>query len=559
MTEKNTVDPVTLEVLWSRFRDIPEEMGTQLRRTAFSPVIKHGEDFSTGLFTWDGRLISQGVYTAGHLGSMPLSLPKILEDHFPPETWEPGDIVITNNPYLNSGHLPDFFTFEPVFVNGEIVGFCVTTGHQTDIGGAAPGSYTMEVQDMYGEGLQLPPTKVWDEGNPQEDIIDIILENSRVPRQLRGDLRAHRGASRVGVTQLTALVEEYGIQTYRQYVNEIIDRTEDAFRESIRNLPDGSSTFTDRLDGFVEPLPVVAEVTIAGDEIHVDFEGTASQQDGYAINCPQNYAFAFVLLAIKAAIDPDTPAAHGMTVPIEMEAPDGCLINPNPPAPVGSRQVLSDFVLSAVNGALAEMIPDHVPGAGSQLHWEVMEFSDPEPGQQRIFQDGFYGGGGAAPDHDGEPAISGATNVKNVPAEVVENDFPLRVTGYELVPDTSGAGTYRGGNSTRRKYEFLQKTSVQCVNERFHTGPPGVSGGEDGQPGSATLFTDDGERNLDSKEQFIAGAGDQLRIQTAGGGGHGSPSERDRPAIRADLANGLLTEEAAENHYSVTLSMEDDQ
>lgn len=545
MSEDTGVDPVTLEVLWSRLRDVPEEMGTHLRRTAFSPVIKYGEDFSTGLFTWDGRLLSQGVYTAGHLGSMPLSLPKILDDHFPPESWEQGDVVVTNDPYINSGHLPDVFTFEPAFVGDELVGFCVTTGHQTDVGGSAPGSYTMAVRDVYGEGLQVPPTKLWRGDEVNEDVMDVVLENSRLPRQLRGDLRAHRGASRVGVERLSALVEEYGVETYRRYADEMVDRTESAMRQSVREMPDGTTTFTDRLDGFDEPLPVTATVTVEGDGIVVDFEGTAPQQPGRAINCPQNYAYAFVLIAIKAAIDPETPPGHGMTAPITMTAPEDCIVNPTPPVPVGSRQVVSDFVLSAVNGALAKLVPEQVPAAGSQLHWEVMEFGDRGPREGTIFQDGFYGGGGAAPDHDGEPAISGATNVKNVPVEAVENEFPLRVARYELVPDTAGPGRYRGGNATVREYEFLGPTAVQCVNERFRSGPPGVDGGRDGTPGAATLLSDGDERDLDSKEQFEAVAGDRLRIRTAAGGGHGDPGERDPDAVAMDVANGLLSREAA--------------
>lgn len=556
MSGQGDIDPVTLEVIWSRFRDIPQEMGMHLRRTAFSPVIKYGEDFSTALFTWDGRLISQGVYTAGHLGSMPLSLPQILENHFPPETWEPGDVVITNDPYLNSGHLPDFFTFEPVFVEDELVGFCVTTGHQTDIGGSAPGSYTMEVIDMFAEGLQLPPTKVWSAGEPRTDIIEIILENSRVPRQLRGDLRAHRGASQVGVSQLVELVTEYGVDTYRQYVDELIERTETAMRESIRELPDETVSFTDYLDGFDEQLPVTATVNVEDDRILVDFEGTAPQQEGYAINCPQNYAYAFVLLAIKAAIDPDTPPGHGMTAPIDMTVPEGSIINPVPPAPVGSRQVLSDFVLSAVNGALAQIVPEHVPASGSQLYWEVMEFKNPGPRQQRIFQDGFYGGGGAAPDHDGEPAISGATNVQNVPVEALENDFPLRIQQYGLVEDTAGPGTYRGGNATVREYELQQPTSIQCVNERFRSGPPGVAGGDAGNAGEATLYHDGKRRSLESKEQFDAGAGDRLRIRTPAGGGHGLADERTREQVLADVKNELLSEERAAEVYGVATDEE---
>lgn len=551
MSEPDTIDPVTLEVLWSRLRDIPEEMGVHLRRTAFSPVIKYGEDFSTGLFSWDGRLLSQGVYTAGHLGSMPLSLPKILNEYFPPETWERGDVVVTNDPYLNSGHLPDFFTFEPVFVADDLVGFCVTTGHQTDIGGSAPGSYTMEVIDVYGEGLQLPPTKVWVNGEPRSDIVDIILQNSRVPRQLRGDLRAHRGASSVGVDQLESLVAEYGVDTYRRYVNELVDRTEAAMRESILDLPDERASFTDHLDGFGDPLAVTAEVTVEDDTINVDFAGSAPQQEGYAINCPRNYTYAFVLLAVKAAIDPETPPAHGMTVPIGMDVPEGSIINPNPPVPVGSRQVLSDFVLSAVNGALAEIVPDRIPAIGSQLHWEVMSFTDPGRHGQRIFQDGFYGGGGGAPGHDGEPAISGATNVRNVPVEALENDFPLRITRYEIVPDTAGAGAHRGGNATLREYRFLQETSVQCVNERFLSGSPGLAGGRDGRAGGAALQTGDGERELTSKAQFEAGAGDQLCIRTPAGGGHGDPSSREREATVADVRNGLSSPGHAAEQYGV--------
>jgi N-methylhydantoinase B len=192
-----------------------------------------------------------------------------------------------------------------------------------------------------------------------------------------------------------------------------------------------------------------------------------------------------------------------------------------------------------------------VPASGSQLHWLVMEFSDPGPRQQSILQDGFYGGGGAAPTHDGEPAISGATNVKNVPVEALENDFPLRVRRYEIVPDTAGAGQTRGGNSTVREYEFLQETTVQCVNERFSSGPPGVAGGRRGEAGSATVLTDDGERRIGSKEQFRATDGTRLLVQTAAGGGHGEPAERSREAVVADFLNGLLTRDGAATDYDV--------
>ena len=549
------IDPVTLEVLWSRLRDIPEEMGTHLQRTAFSPVIKYGEDFSTGLFTWDGRLISQGVYTAGHLGSMPIAMQKILDEHFGLDDWEPGDLVVTNDPYINSGHLPDFFTFEPVFYQNDLVGFCVTTGHQTDIGGAAAGSYTMEIKDMYGEGLQLPPTKIYSGGEPREDIIDIILENSRVPDQLRGDLRAHRGASRVGKELYHNTVAEHGFETFKEYVDEIIDRTEQTAKAAIEKAPDGVQSFTEKLDGFEEPLEVEATITIDGDEMVVDFAGTADQQPHYAINCSWNYTFAFTVLAVKAAFDPDTPPTQGMIEPITMKAPEQSLVNPQPPVPVGSRQLLSDFVLSAVNGALSSFVPEQVPAAGSQLYWQVMEFTDPASGQQSILQDGFYGGAGAAVNHDGAPAAAGTTNVKNTPVEAIENDFPVRVRTYGLVSDTGGSGTYQGGNGTVREYEFLQETTVQCVNERFKFGAHGVHGGADGSPGSGILNPDsDNPREIASKEQFIADSGDVFRIYTPGGGGYGDPEERKAERVRDDIKEGLISKEQARSEYGVEVS-----
>ena len=556
-TENRNIDPVTLEVLWSRLRDIPEEMGTHLQRTAFSPVIKYGEDFSTGLFTRDGRLISQGVYTAGHLGSMPLAIQEILDEHFAPSDWEPGDIVITNDPYINSGHLPDFFTFEPVFHDDELVGFCVTTGHQTDIGGAAAGSYTMEIKDMHGEGLQLPPTKVFSGGEPREEILEIILENSRVPDQLRGDIRAHRGASRVGTELYRDLVQEYDVETFYEYVDEIIERTEKTAREAIDRAPDGEHWFTEKMDGFDEPLPISATVRIDGDEIIVDFAGSADQQPHYAINCARNYTFAFTLLAIKAAFDPETPPTQGMIEPITMHTPEDSLINPSPPVPVGSRQLLSDFVLSAVNGALSKFVPERVPAAGSQLYWQVMEFSDPGPGQQSILQDGFYGGAGATATHDGAPAAAGTTNVKNTPVEAIENDFPVRIRRYGIIPDTGGSGTYRGGNGTAREYEFLQNTTIQCVNERFEFGTHGVNGGSDGNTGEGILeFESGGQRAVDSKEQFTANRGDVFRIKTPGGGGYGDPADREVDRVREDLDEGLISDDHARSAYGMEVEKE---
>lgn len=547
-----SVDPVTLEVLWNRLRSIPQEMGVHLRRTAFSPVIKYAEDFSTGLFTWDGRLIAQGVYTAGHLGSMPIAMRRILEDHFGPDDWAPGDVVATNDPYINSGHLPDLFTFEPVFRDDRLVGFCVTTGHQTDVGGSAPGSLPMTGTDMYGEGLELPPTKLYEAGEPNDDVIAILRRNSRTPDQLHGDVRAHRGASAVGTDRYRELVAEYGFDTVRRYVEEIIDRTERTFRDAIRAVPDGTHAFEDRLEGFDGPLPIRATVTVDGDGLAVDFAGTADQQPGFSINTPRNYAHAYTLLSVKAAIDPDTPPTHGMMAPIDLRVPEGTLLNPTRPMPVASRQLVARRIVGTVNGALHEFVPGAVAADGSQLYWYVMEFADPAADEGRILQDGVYGGAGATADHDGTPPIAAATNVSNTPVEAVEAEFPLRLRAYEFVADAGGAGEYRGGPGTVREYEFCQETAVQGLNDRFTTGTYGLSGGEDGRGGRAVYVPADSEpRSLHSKDDIRAAAGDRLRLYTAGGGGYGPPGDRDPAAVRADVRAGLVSADRARERYGV--------
>lgn len=551
-TDRGAVDPVTLEVLWSRLRAIPQEMGVHLRRTAFSPVIKYAQDFSTGLFSWDGRLVAQGVYTAGHLGSMPISMRKILEDHFGPDDWEPGDVVLTNDPYINSGHLPDFFTFEPVFLEDEVIGFCVTTGHQNDVGGSAPGSQPMRAADMFGEGIEIPPTKIYRRGEPNEDVIDLVLQNSRTPQQLHGDIRAHRGASKVGRDLYRELVAEYGFDTFRRYVEEIIARTEATFREAIREAPDGTHSFEDRLEGFDGTLPIQVTITIEDDEIFVDFTGTAPQQPGFSINTPSNYVHAYTLLSVKTAIDPDTPPTHGMMEPVDLYVPEGTLLNPTRPMPVASRQLVARRIVGTVNGALHGFVPGKVPADGSQLYWYVMEFGDPAPDEGQILQDGIYGGAGATATDDGTPPIAAATNVSNTPVEAIEAEYPIRIHAYELVTDTAGSGEHRGGPGTIREYEFLQETAVQGLNDRFTTPPYGLEGGQEGTGGRAVFApTDDEERSLHSKDGLTATAGDKLRLYTAGGGGYGDPDERDPAAIRADLHNGIVSAERTAADYGL--------
>lgn len=559
------VDPITLEVLWSKLIRIAEEMGTHLHRTAFSEVVKHAHDFSTAVFTGDGRLVSQGVYTPGHLGCMPNAMAEILEA-FPREEWEPGDLVATNDPYIGAGHLTDIFTFEPVFLDDELVGFCVATADYIDLGGSGPGSIAMYASDLHEEGLQIPPVKLRKAGEYNDEVVSMILENSREPEKVHGDLRAQAGASRVGRDLYRDIVSEYGVETFQTYIDAIIERSETSMRNAITEVPDGVYTYEERMDGFEEPLPICVTLTVDGEDLSIDFTGTADQQPGYAINATSNFTFAYVLFTIKAAIDPDTPQTDGAVRPISVTAPEGSLVNVRPPAPVSARARIVNHLISTINGALNEAIPGRIPACGGQQHVVMAKFTNAD--RQQILMDGFYGGAGGRPDRDGAPAVASGANLQNNPIEVIESEFPVRIGRYELRSDTGAPGNYRGGAGTVRDIEFAADAQVQLLAERFKYGSYGLEGGHGAPPGSARLLPeaatmeDDvqstGEataeaRELGSKERFDVTAGNVLRIHTAGGGGYGDPSRRDREAIKRDVANELVSEASASEDYDIDL------
>jgi len=549
------IDPITLEVLWSKLQQIPEEMGTHFQRTAFSDIIKYAVDFSTVLTDAEGRLISQGVYTPGHLGCMLTATKKILDDHVPPSDWEQGDLLITNDPHLGAGHLPDIFTFEPIFLSDELIGFSVITANHIDVGGGAPGSITVYAHDVYEEGVQIPPVKLYEAGELDEKLLDTILENSRAPADVRGDLRAQRGASKVGVEQYRKLVERHGYETFKSYVHEIFDRSEAGLRQSIRELPDGSYHFEQEMDAFDGHIPVLrVEVTVDDDEITVDWRGTTDQVEGFAVNATRNYTFAYTMYGIKSAINPDIPQTNGSLSPVSLRVPEGSVLNAQHPAPVGARHILSNHVASTINGALYQAQPDLVPAAGAQDFGLMAKFTDPDTKEQQVLFDGIYGGGGAWHSRDGEPAIAGGPNAANTPVEVIEDSYPITFRRYQIAPDTGGAGTHRGGNGTVREYAFTQPAQIQSYSERIELGPYGLDGGQPGSPGKQVLRADDGESELDPKALFTVESGDSLWTRTPGGGGYGDPTERSSERVRKDVQNGLLSAEVAADTYDTNVS-----
>lgn len=540
------IDPATLQVIWNRLDNIAQEMGVYLRRTAVSPIVKYSDDFSTGLYTWDGRLVAQGQFEPAFLGCMPTVMDEILENHIPRDKWNPGDVVVTNDPYIGAGHFPDVFVFEPVFHDDDLVGFTTNVINHYDIGarGSMPGP--IDAESWYEEGLHIPPVKFYEGGEPNQAVLDMFLTNVRAPKTVKGDFDAQRASCRRGKERYTSLVTEYGFDTLKTYMEEIIDRSERAMRNAITDIPDGSYQGADKLDGFDEPLPIRVELTVEDTDVHLDFAGTADQLDDRAINSTRSFTYAESLYALTAAFDTGVSNTDGSNRPISISVPDRSLLNPEPPAPLGHRHVVLNHIVSAIFRAL-DRAGLEVPAAGTQAHTYLSTFSE-----EHYMQDLFFGGAGARPTRDGAPAVGGCQNLKNTPVEIAEAENPIRIRRYELRPDTGGAGTYRGGNGTVREFEYLAPATVKSGCERFRFGPFGVTGGQPGSPGEGILNPGrPDERNISSKETFDVDAGDVFRVQTHGGGGYGDPKDRPEHLILADVENELVSPEAAREIYDL--------
>jgi len=541
------IDPATLQVIWNRLDNIVEEMGVYLRRTAVSPVVKYSDDFSTGLYTWDGRLIAQGHFEPAFLGCMPTVMDEILAHHVPIEDWNPGDLVVTNDPYIGAGHFPDVFVFEPIFHEEDLVGFATNVINHYDMGGAETMPGPIDARNWYEEGLHIPPVKLYERGEPNDAALDMFFANVRAPRMVEGDFDAQRASTRRGRERYAALIDEFGFDAVKAYMEEILTRSEQAMRAAIKKIPDGSYSGEDWLDGFDDPLAIRVEVTVDDDGLLIDFAGTADQLDDYAINSTLSFTYAESLYAITAALEPGVSNTGGSSRPITITAPSRSLVNPEPPAPLGHRHVVLNHIVSAIFRALGDAGLD-LPAAGTQAHTISSTFEG-----DHIFEDLFFGGAGARPDRDGFPAVGGCQNLKNIPVEVVEADNPVRVTQYELVRDTAGAGRHRGGAGTVREVEYFSPARIKSRCERFEFGPFGVHGGEEGIPGEAVLNPEtEDERAVRSKETLNVDAGDVFRVRTHGGGGYGDPAERPTSSVVADVENGLVSPEKARDVYGLT-------
>lgn len=544
MTGKE-IDALTLTVIWNGIMSIAEELGITLRHTAFSEGVREGDDFSTAIFDRQGRMIAQGNFSPGHLGSMPYVVQHV-RDYFPEDTLQPGDSIALNDSFMGSGHFPDVFQVMPVFLEGSIIGYVANSAHQVDVGGAAPGSQKVHgVTEAFQEGLRILPVKLIKSGAFDEDIMRIVLGNVRMPDKVRGDLGAQHGANLTAAERLCQLYQEYGTELIEQAHDVILDRTEAHMREALAKVPDGTYSFEDYMDDYgagTDPIKVAVDITFADGMVTLDFSRSSDQVPA-AINSYLNYTRAYAVFGIKVFCDAHFPQNAGGMRPIHVTAREGSFFNPVFPAPSGGRAILQIRIFDAINGAMAKAMPERAMGAFS--HWSNPNIGgiDDRTGRPFVAYDVILAGYGGRIDCDGPEAMSPVMNCSNIPIEVHEANNPIRVQRLEFIPDSGGMGKHRGGCGVRKDIELLNSSAtLSLLGDRHTYRPYGLFGGESGELGETILNPQLNAEPLGSKEIRDLKRGDVVSIRLSGAGGYGDPSDRAVHLIEADELDGYITQ-----------------
>jgi N-methylhydantoinase B len=531
---------ITRQIMWDRLIAIVEEQAQTLLRTAFSPIVREAGDLSAGVFDCQGRMLAQAVTgTPGHVNSMAESVKHFIA-HFGIESMKAGDAYITNDPWMGTGHLNDFVITTPCFHDGQIVGLFSCTSHLIDIGGIGFGP---EATDVYMEGLYIPMLRIIEEGTVNETLLSMIRANTRLPVDTVGDTYALVACNEVGCERLVEMMKEFQLADLEALGNYICERSERAVLEEIARLPNGSWSSTMVTDGYDEPVSLSATVTITDTSMHVDFAGS-SPMVGRGINVPMAYTTAYTVFGLSCLVAATIPKNAGSLKPLTVSAPEGSIVNAPKPAPVCSRHVIGQMLPDVVFGCLHQAIPDRVPAEGCSCLWNlnVRGVSESGDGGAYGYSMAFTsnGGTGARPNSDGLSATAYPSGVKGTPVEIAEQITPLLFWRKELRANSAGAGRTRGG--------FGQEIEVQsrigrpfdllAAYDRIDHPARGRDGGCAGAPGSVSLKSG---KVLKGKGFLTIPANDRLIIHTPGGGGLGSPSQRDADDIETDRNNGLIS------------------
>ncbi|MEM8776126.1 MAG: hydantoinase B/oxoprolinase family protein [Pseudomonadota bacterium] len=538
-----------LQVMWNRLLAFVEEQGQALIRAAFSPIVRESGDISAGIFDIRGRMLAQAVTgTPGHINTMAEAVKNLL-DRFTIQNMQPGDIYMTNDPWLASGHLNDFLLMQPVFHRDRVIGFTSCTSHLADLGGKGMGP---EGSDVFDEGLLVPPCKLVDCGEINAFLMEIVKANSREPVANEGDIYALIACCETGAERLASMMQEFDLDDLDILADYIIETSRRGTIEAIADVPNGVYHSELMVDGYDTPIRLAATLEVSDDHVTLDYTGT----DGCSskgINVPLNYATAYSVFAMRCVIGADIPNNAGSLEPFRVTGPKGCILNAQPPAPVAMRHSLGQMTPDLVYGALAQALPDRVPAEGASCLYDLpmRHTADVarDVGERFALELVFNGGTGARPVKDGLSATAFPSGVWGSQVETTEAVAPVLITKRELRPDSGGAGRHRGGLgqhieiSSSNGQPFMVFPSV----ERIRFAAAGRHGGQAGALGRMRIGAE-GE-DLPSKGEFTVPADQTMILETPGGGGFGPPEQRDPDAVRRDVNEGLISQDAARSIF----------
>jgi N-methylhydantoinase B len=565
------VDPVTGAVIQGALENIAIEMGHKLMRMSYSSIIRESEDFGTALTDATGRQMCEcKMSTPLQSGPIPGYVRGILKQlEARGESVRPGDVIMHNDPYGGASHGPDVGFAVPVFLGEQLIGFSVTTAHHLDIGALTPGSTgIVDAVDTYAEGLQFKAIKVVDAGKRNEAVWSILRDNIRASALVVGDMEAQVQTAQIGAERFLDLVNKYSLKTVMDAFEDLLDYSERLMRSAIAALPDGEYSAKTFIDGFLDDadpsrkdLPIAVTLKVHGDSLTVDLTGTAPQLPDKPINMPLvgTVDISIWLTLRSILLDSVTygsiPQNEGLSRPITIVAPRGTIANPIFPAPVIARFCPGNALADTVMKALAQAVPQQVSAGIGNLR--VVAFSGMEDGKQWVHMEILEGSYGGRYGSDGMDAVDTLfANTRNNPIEDIESHLPIRVDRYELRNDATAAGRTRGGIGTVREFTFLADGAFSVEGDGHKYRPWGYDGGEDGYTASLKLVHKaGGETDLVSKVPYHKiKAGDHLISRGPSGGGYGNPHERDPQAVLFDVLEGLVSTEAAEQHYGVAIT-----
>jgi N-methylhydantoinase B len=549
-------DPILFEVIRNALVEATEEMSVCLQRTAYSTNIKTRLDYSCAFVDAQGRMVAQAFCQPAHLVTIGRIVPRAVTE-YGPENLEPGDGLLVNDPHRQASHLNDIFLISPFFHEGELIGYVANTCHHVDVGGGAPASIGA-FQEIYQEGVILPVVKLVSAGSLVTDIFKMLVANVRAKKEVPGDLRAQIAANGIGIRSLTNLLERHGKKKIRFYIDRLIEYSERRTRDQVRKLPEGSF----QAEGFLDddgitgqPVRLKARVTVDDGEVTFDFTGTDAQRRA-PMNCNLTQTFTACVYVLKCLVDPDIPLNEGFYQPIHVIAPEGLAVNPRPPtAIVGGWEVcarLCDVLFKAFSDVLPEKVP---AGTKAMICHAGFGGTDTRTNQYYCFLETLAGGYGGRIGSDGPDAVQmHAQNTQNAPIEETEQNYPVRITRYSLIPDSDGPGRFRGGLGLCREYTFVDHEPVFTIlADRVKFPPWGLFGGEEGKCARYSLVSGGVEKEIGSKTSLTVKEGEAIRMETCGGGGYGPAWERAPELVLRDVREGKVSGSRARERYGVAI------